>query len=436
MSPEERVITAIEHREPDRVPLFELTANPRPILQVILPFPLNKAAGNEKIYGDVIGCVRESYGMEPKKKSMHRAIIRPMVRYLSKLPTTYERAAWLAKQYLRTPVKLGYDAWSIPIFPALILDGIAEKDGKNYIRDKQNVLYDIDPVSGDPRTPDVFYPPMKQLEEYIKTCTSYIEHPDEIMEYGRMIMNHRIGGQKIKERVCLVGSFSFFETWYSIYGISNMGVFFRQVFSECRNGNRGPYHDMLEAKLKLYTELMGMLSEDGMKVVITCEDCATQGGPMIPPEVYKTYFFPLVKKFCDEAHKSGMKALMHTDGMLKMPGREDPWEFMRLLVGTGIDGIHPIEDGVNDIGEFKRVWGDKLCLVGNVDTDMLENGTPAQVTEAVREKIRVAGKGGGYICASDNSIHAGTDVRNWKAMIKAVYRYGRYDRKSINGGTQ
>ena len=199
---------------------------------------------------------------------------------------------------------------------------------------------------------------------------------------------------------------------------------------EYRDGNRGPYHDMLEVKLAAFIELTKGLAELGMKVIILGEDCAMQTGPMVSPQVYKSYFFPLLKKFCDVAHRAGIKVVLHTDGRLEVLGSEKPWEFMETLLDTGIDGLHPIEEGVNDVGIIKSKFGDRVCLLGNIDTDMLQNGTPAQVTETVREKIRIAGKGGGYICGSDNSIHAGTNVKNWKAMIKAVYKYGRYGGKN------
>jgi hypothetical protein len=324
------------------------------------------------------------------------------------------------------PVKLGYDAWALPVFPAFIVHGIKEKDGRKLIRDFQNVLYDIDPDSGDPRAVDVLYDFEKQLELHKKLCIELRENPDELIEYCRKVLNSKIGKIPIKERICVVGTLGFFETWYLIYGISGMAHFFRQILKEYRNGNRGPYHTMLEEKLLTNIEIAKRLSEIGMKVVILAEDCAIQTGPMISPELYESYFLPILKKFCMEAHKSGLKILMHTDGKLKIPG-DDPWRFLKLLLSTGIDGLHPVEDGLNDLGEMKENWGDKICLLGNIDTDLLQSAGPEDIAELVKEKLRIASPGGGYIAGSDNSIHSGTHIKNWIAMIKAVHKYGRYE---------
>jgi len=429
MTPEElRVLTALERKQPDRVPLFELGANPLPILKVLAPFPLRYIVTRKRIYEDIIGCAMENYGMVPKKGSLNRALIRPYVKFFTELPKTYDRAAWLAKQTFRTPIKLGYDSWVLPIHPTFVLKDIVEKNGKVLLCDTQNTLYDIEPVSGDPRAVDVLLPPDEQLVYYTNFLKKIRKNPREILDYAEKVMSYKIGGKKIKEQVCVCGMLiGFFEAWYSVYGISNMHLFFRQLMKEHRDGNKGPYHDMLEEKLGAFIEITKGAADIGIQVLVLGEDCAMQTGPMVSPSVYKSYFFPFLKEFCDEAHKVGIKVILHTDGRLEVPNRENPWEFMEALLDTGIDGLHPIEEGVNDVKVIKKKFGRRVCLLGNIDTDMLQNGTPEQVTEVVKEKIKIVGSDGGYICGSDNGIFAGTDVKNWLAMVKAVKRYGVYE---------
>ena len=99
-----------------------------------------------------------------------------------------------------------------------------------------------------------------------------------------------------------------------------------------------------------------------------------------------------------------------------------------MIVATGVNGIHPIdpESGM-DIGEVKAKYGDKVCLVGNIDCGfLLCGGTVEEVRQAVKECIRKAGVGGGFICTSSNTIISGTKPENYVAMVKAIKEYGRY----------
>jgi len=80
-----------------------------------------------------------------------------------------------------------------------------------------------------------------------------------------------------------------------------------------------------------------------------------------------------------------------------------------------------------DIGDAKAKFGDKVCLMGNVCCAFsLVTGTVEEVRQETKEVIRKAGKGGGLICMSSNSIHSGVKPENYVAMIKAIREYGKY----------
>jgi uroporphyrinogen-III decarboxylase len=53
-------------------------------------------------------------------------------------------------------------------------------------------------------------------------------------------------------------------------------------------------------------------------------------------------------------------------------------------------------------------------------------GTQEQVRQAVKENIRKAGRGGGYIAASSHSIQSKAKPENYEEMVKAIREYGRY----------
>ena len=80
-----------------------------------------------------------------------------------------------------------------------------------------------------------------------------------------------------------------------------------------------------------------------------------------------------------------------------------------------------------DIGEVKRKAGARVCLLGNIDCqELLCCGTPGNVEKVVRETLRIAAPGGGYILSSSNSIHPDVKPENAIAMFRAARKYGAY----------
>ena len=81
---------------------------------------------------------------------------------------------------------------------------------------------------------------------------------------------------------------------------------------------------------------------------------------------------------------------------------------------------------------MKRLYGDRLCLVGNIDLHYtLTQGTPEEVDAEVKQRIEVVGKGGGYMISSANSITSYCKVENVRAMIAAIRKYGAYNKSWI-----
>ena len=79
------------------------------------------------------------------------------------------------------------------------------------------------------------------------------------------------------------------------------------------------------------------------------------------------------------------------------------------------------------LGEVKAHCGDRLCLLGNIDCrELLPNGTPQQVEAAVVQAIKDAGRGGGLVISSSNSLHPGVDPDNCIAMFEATRKHGSY----------
>ncbi len=77
--------------------------------------------------------------------------------------------------------------------------------------------------------------------------------------------------------------------------------------------------------------------------------------------------------------------------------------------------------------KVKAYCGDRLCILGNIDCmELLPYGTPHQVKKAVQQVIKDAGKGGGLIICSSNTLHPGVNPDNCIVMFEAVKTYGVY----------
>jgi uroporphyrinogen decarboxylase len=80
-----------------------------------------------------------------------------------------------------------------------------------------------------------------------------------------------------------------------------------------------------------------------------------------------------------------------------------------------------------DFVQLKRKYAGRLCLMGNINLDStLCLGTPDDVVEEVKVRLRTVGPGGGYCCGSSNSIPEYVPLENYRAMIGAIQEFGGY----------
>jgi len=93
----------------------------------------------------------------------------------------------------------------------------------------------------------------------------------------------------------------------------------------------------------------------------------------------------------------------------------------------GADCITPMDPGAVDYREYKKRWGNRVTLWGNMDTTkVLHHGTPDEVDQDVKAHMDVPKPGRRWIAASSHSIGDHIPHENFIAMINAIHRYGRY----------
>jgi uroporphyrinogen decarboxylase len=79
-----------------------------------------------------------------------------------------------------------------------------------------------------------------------------------------------------------------------------------------------------------------------------------------------------------------------------------------------------------DLAKVKRATAGRVCVVGNVDVDLLCRGSVGEVEQATRRLIKTVSAGGGHILSSGNSITSAVKPENFRTLVETAHRGGRY----------
>ncbi len=180
--------------------------------------------------------------------------------------------------------------------------------------------------------------------------------------------------------------------------------------------NPGLIEKILDRYIDWNCEVVQRLNSIGIDFIMSYDNIAYNSGPMISPQAFRQIFVPKIKEINNVCK---LPWVSHVCGNI-MPIFED---FLEM----GASCIHPIEPGCMDLKTVKELYGDRVCLWGNIDLNYtLTRGTPVEVEAEVKQRIADAGEGGGYIMGSGCDLPSYCKVENVRAMAKAVKRYGSY----------
>lgn len=161
---------------------------------------------------------------------------------------------------------------------------------------------------------------------------------------------------------------------------------------------------------------------DYVDVVIFPEDLGIQDMCYVRPELYRKVIKPYHRRLV-EAIKSKTKAkvLIHSDGAI--------YDIIGDLIDIGIDVLNPVQVSARDMDtkRLKREFGNHLSFWGAIDTHRaLPLGTPEEVSAEVRTRIDDLAQNGGYVVASVHNIQAEVPPENILAMFQTAREYGVY----------
>lgn len=150
------------------------------------------------------------------------------------------------------------------------------------------------------------------------------------------------------------------------------------------------------------------------------DDLGIDSGPFMPPELYRKLFKPRHARLCDYVHKhSRMKTFLHSCGSI--------YKLLPDLIEAGYDVINPVQTNCVDMDpkQLKEAFGRDICFWGGgCDTRaVLNRATPAQVRAHVLERLEILAPGGGFVFNTVHNILPEVPPDNIVAMFDAIREF-------------
>lgn len=157
----------------------------------------------------------------------------------------------------------------------------------------------------------------------------------------------------------------------------------------------------------------------GLDAFALCSDYCFNDGPFLSPSMFSEFITPYLDRLTKGYRDMGFYVIKHTDGNI-MP-------ILDQLVQTNPHCLHSIDPQASvDIAEVKRLVGDRVCLMGNVNCGLMQTGTDEEAMESVRYALRNGMPGGGYIFSTSNCIYTGMPLHRYEMMLEIWKREGIY----------
>ena len=180
--------------------------------------------------------------------------------------------------------------------------------------------------------------------------------------------------------------------------------------------------DWLEALNWAEIQRVHEVADAGLSpVALVFSDIADKNNVIFSPAFLRREFVPRLEKLVAAWHAHGVRVIFHSDGKL--------WQILDDFRQAGVDGINPLEPlSSMYAGEVRRAYPDWILMGGIDASQLLPNGTEAEVRAAVRRTLREAGAQGRLWLGSSTEIHPAVKLANVLAMWDEIETHGYYDR--------
>ena len=413
MTPRERVLTAIEHREPDRVPIDQGSMRSTGMMAIAynrLKRHLGVEGGATYVY-DLIQQLAQ-----PEQWFLDRFHVDAM---------DLGRAFFSGEQCR---------PWTLPDGSAAVVPKWFQPErvnGELIVRDKHGIAIGKMPEGG--LYIDQTYWPLSDDEgldydgplgpKMDQVIWGGIPSPpwDEPLADARIDEIAHVA-KRLYETTDYAISISvgcnLFEWSQMLFGMENL--YLHLGAEKKRLGrflDRLSEHHM-ETLSRLLPKLKGLV-----QVLVVGDDLGMQSGPQLSPAMYREIFLPRHKRIYEYAKKlSGAHLFMHNCGGV--------FPLIPSLIEAGIEILNPVQTSAKHMEpeRLKKEFGRDITFWGGgCDTqNTLINGTPEQVRDDVRRRLDVFMPGGGYVWNQVHNVLADVPPENVVAMLDAAYEFGEY----------
>ncbi len=151
------------------------------------------------------------------------------------------------------------------------------------------------------------------------------------------------------------------------------------------------------------------------------DDFAGNTGPIISPAMFDQFFKEPYRRLIHliKHHSPHIAVTYHSDGAMTA--------LMSRLLAIGADVFHSAEPlPAWDLAEMKSLYGGQIAFMGGIDIREALQGDEAGVEAEVKTRLRELGPGGGYILAPANHLQWDVSPQNLFTLYESARAYGRY----------
>lgn len=152
-----------------------------------------------------------------------------------------------------------------------------------------------------------------------------------------------------------------------------------------------------------------------------CSDYCFNANPFYSPELFDEFIVPYLRESIGEYRKMGYYSIKHTDGNI-MP-------IVKQMADCKPDAIHSLDpQGGVSIPDVRKIVGDDICLIGNVNCGLLQSGSDEDCYgDAMRALKEGMVNGRGYIFSTSNCAYTGLALERYEMINKVWREFGNYD---------
>lgn len=180
------------------------------------------------------------------------------------------------------------------------------------------------------------------------------------------------------------------------------------------------FEGQCEIALQNLEKIHAVVGERVTAVFMSGTDFGMQTGPLISPKTYRSLYKPFNKVLNDWVHQNtSWKTYIHCCGSVV--------KLIPDFIEAGFDILNPVQTSAAgmDPQTLKDRFGSEVVFWGGgIDTQKtLPFGTPEEIRQQVKERMQIFGKGGGFVFNTIHNLQAGVPQENIVALYEAVQEY-------------